>query len=273
VGGEKLAWHGRYHAHGSDEYEFHYFIEGNGAFLANRARHALEPGILMLSRPREFHSILPEAVSRPITYYAVLFEPEPGSAADAEALRLLERPADAAAGENGRQPSGPAPGAPRALEPRDRFLFEELHRLSRLEDEGGRRAASYQLLSLIHRWYGHRKTEIPGERSRGDRTERALAFMATSLRDKLGMDELAARLDLSEEHFIRVFHAELGMTPFQYYTRLKVEAASGLLTGTRMAVNSISEHFGFENPFHFSRVFRKCTGLSPTEYRRTYSQG
>lgn len=215
----------------------------------------------MLTRPREFHSILPEAVSRPITYYAVLFEPEYGSAAaataDAEALRLLERPID----------------TPRILEPRDRFLFEELHRLSRLEDEGGRRAASYQLLSLIHRWYGHRKSEVPADRARGDRTERALAIMAASLRDKLGMDELSARLDLSEEHFIRIFHAELGMTPFQYYTRLKVEAASGLLTGTRMPILSISEHFGFENPFHFSRVFKKCTGLSPTEYRRTYSQG
>jgi AraC-like DNA-binding protein len=261
VGGEKLAWHGRYHAHGAAEYEFHYFIEGQGAFLANRTRIALEPGKLTLTRPREFHSILPEAVSRPITYYAVLFEPEEGSADDAEALSLLER---AAAGRNAL--------APRGLEGRDRFLFEELHRLSRGEHEGGRRAASYPLLSLIYRWFGDRPADEGAAAPRNEHTEKALALMGRALRDKLGMEDLAAKLGLSEEHFIRVFRAELGMTPFQYYTRLKIEAACGLLTGGSIPVGTVAEHFGFENQFHFARVFKKCTGLSPTEYRRTYAR-
>lgn len=260
VGGEKLAWHGRYHAHGAKEYEFHYFIEGQGAFLANRTRLALEPGKLTLTRPREFHSILPEAVSRPITYYAVLFEPEEGSSDDAEALNLLELAA-----------TGKKALAPRGLEGRDRFLFEELHRLSRADDESGRRAASYQLLSLIYRWFGDRAAgEIEGP-PRNEHTEKALSLMARALRDKLGMEDLAAKLGLSEEHFIRLFRAELGMTPFQYYTRLKIEAACGLLTGGTLQVGGVAEYFGFENQFHFARVFKKCTGLSPTEYRRTYA--
>lgn len=254
VGGEKLAWHGRYHAHGVREYEFHCFLEGQGSFLSNRARLALEPGKLTLTRPREFHSILPEALAKPITYYAVLFEPEEDAADDAEALALLE-----------------ADAGPRSLDPRDRFLFEELHRLARTTDPGGRRAASFQLLSLIHRWYGRDAGERAETPAAGERTEKALAIMQGSLREKLGMEELAARIGFSEEHFIRLFRAELGMTPFQYYTRLKIEAACGLLTGGRMAVGSIAGYFGFENQFHFARVFRKCTGLSPTEYRRVYS--
>lgn len=253
VGGEKLAWHGRYHAHGAGEYEFHFFVEGQGSFLSSRTRLRLEAGRLTLTRPREFHSILPEAIERPITYYAVLFEPEPDSRDDEAALALLE--------------GGPPP---RHLEARDRFLFEELHRLSRAEDEGGRRAASFQLLSLIHRWYGARAAGAAERGPRKDHTDRALVLMQGALRGKLGMEELAAKLDLSEEHFIRSFRAELGMTPFQYYTRLKIEAACGLLAGGRMAVGAIAEHFAFENQFHFTRVFKKCTGLSPSDYRRIY---
>lgn len=259
VGGEKLAWHGRYHAHSPGEYEFHYFLEGSGAFLSNRARLALEPGILLLTRSREFHSILPEAVSRPITYYAVLFEAEIDSDEDAEALGLLETAATEGA-------------SPRVLDPRDRFLFEELHRLFRVENENLRRAASYQLLSLIYRWYGRREGGLPRPVARNEHVEKALSLMARSLREKLGMDDLSDRLGLSEEHFIRIFRGELGMTPFQYYSRLKVEAASGLLMSTRLSIGEVSEYFGFENPFHFSRVFRKCTGLSPGEYRKAYVQ-
>lgn len=262
VGGEKLSWHGRYHAHGASEYEFHYFTEGQGGFLSNRARMAIEGGRLFLTRPREFHSILPEAVSRPITYYAVLFEPEEGSAEDAAALGLLDREIEGA--DRGA-------AAPRILDARDRFLFEELHRLSRAEDDFGKRAASYQLLSLIYRWYGHREGEASAPSPRTDYTEKALAIMSRSLRDKLGMEDLSAKLGLSEEHFIRVFRTELGMSPFQYYTRLKIEAASGLLTSGTLAVGAVADYFGFENQFHFARVFKKCTGLSPTEYRSTYS--
>ena len=262
VGGEKLTWHGRYHAHGAEEYEFHYFIEGQGSFLSNRTRMALEGGRLFLTRPREFHSILPEAVSRPITYYAVLFEPEMGSDEDAAALSLLEC--------EGAQAERTA-ATPRILDARDRFLFEELHRLSRAPDESGKRAASYQLLSLIYRWYGRHDAAAAATSVRTEYTEKALALMSRALREKLGMEGLAAKLGLSEEHFIRLFRAELGMPPFQYYTRLKIEAASGLLTGSNLSVGKVAEYFGFENQFHFARVFKKCTGLSPTEYRRTYA--
>lgn len=259
VGGERLAWHGRYHAHGQNEYELHFFLEGQGRFLSNRTKFSVEGGKLFLSKPREFHSILPEAVARPISYYAVLFETEEGQSSDEEAAALLENA---------------AASTPRALnlEPRDRFFFEELHRLAHLTDEGGRRAASYQLLSLLHRWFGRRDQTDATPPIRNEHVERALALMARSVREKQGTAELAEKLHLSEEHFIRLFRESMGMTPFQYFTRLKAEAASGLLMSTRMSVGEVSDYFGFENPFHFSRVFKKCTGLSPAAYRKAYVQ-
>jgi transcriptional regulator GlxA family with amidase domain len=100
--------------------------------------------------------------------------------------------------------------------------------------------------------------------------ERALAFMEQSIRQKFQVGILADRLGLSEEHFIRLFHKKLGISPFQYFTRLKIEAASSFLVDTNLKIQDVADHFAFENPFHFSRIFKKCTGLSPLEYRRTF---
>jgi AraC-like DNA-binding protein len=261
VGGDRLAWHGRYHTHDAGEYEIHLFLEGDGGILLNRARYTIEGNRLFLVKPREFHSILPDAVRRPISYYAVLFRPDPQFEADREVLSLLE-------GLN----SGPCACRCRTAESRERFLLKELHQLS--GDKAHPNAGAYLLMSLLYRWYGNDFAVEPKARKdgpeRNEHIERALLFMGKASREKLSVDALAGKLGLSSEHFIRLFHQKLGMSPLQYFMRLKIEGASAVLVDTNLKIRAVAEHFGFENPFHFSRIFKKCTGLSPLEYRRTY---
>jgi AraC-like DNA-binding protein len=261
VGGDKLSWHGRYHTHEPKEYEVHLFLEGNGIFLLNRTKHIIEGNRLFLTKPREFHSILPDAVRRPISYYAILFEPETENTADQELVTLI----------NNRD-SSPCPVI--SIEFRERFLIEELYHLA--GDAGCSRAAEYMLVSLLYRWYGENRNRgtVAGE-ARNDRSEyveRALGLMEKSVREKIKVESLAGKLGLSEEHFIRLFHRKLGMSPLQYFTRLRIEAASSFLVDTNLRVGAVADHFGFENPFHFSRIFKKCTGLSPLEYRQIFAR-
>lgn len=272
VGGDRLSWHGRYHTHGPNDYEFHIFLEGQGAFLLNRTRYRIEGNHLFLTRPREFHSILPEALEKPISYYAFLFEIDPSTVQDQKALGLIQRI------EQSQQKGI-------FMEGRSRFLLEELYFLSRSKEQSKGKAAEYLLLSLIYQWYGQADTNSDRDnlnnseqikpaplQKRNEHVERALQYMEKSIQQKMSTRDLAEEIGLSEEHFIRLFRKALGMSPFQYFTRLKVEAASAYLVESFIPIKIISDYFGFENPFHFSRVFKKCTGLSPQQYRKTYTQ-
>ncbi|QQO10977.1 AraC family transcriptional regulator [Breznakiella homolactica] len=260
VGGGASSWHGRYHIHEPGEYEVHLFLEGEGAFLLNRSRYLIEKNRLFLTRPREFHAILPDAVKRPISYYAILFEPDSETADDQTLVSLIQR-------------GNPRNRVVAPIESRERFLIEELYRLSRDTDQARQKPAEYLLLSLLHRWFtDSRETDkSPGRHEPNEHVESSLRLMQQSLRQKLSVGDMAGNLGLSEEYFIRLFHKELGMSPFQYFTRLKIEAASSFLVDSNRTVGSVADYFGFENPFHFSRIFKKCTGLAPQEYRRTFS--
>lgn len=262
-GGNRLSWHGRYHAHGAQEYEIHFFLEGNGSFLCNRTRYPVSSGRLYLSGPREFHSILPETVSVPMTYYAILFSVNASSDSSDAPLHTALNSCLA-----NRQ-------TVLSINTNFRFQFEDLLQMSRSSDVSLQNSARHLLSSFLYRWFG--RGELSGSTvSRIGinqiHVEKALSIMQKMVRENSSIEEIAWKIGISEEHFIRVFREEVRMTPYQYFTRLKVEGASGMLMSTDKLIGEISSWFGFENQFHFSRIFKKCTGMSPSEYRKTYLQ-
>lgn len=265
AGGEQLSWHGRYHAHDVDEYEIHFFLEGQGSFLCNSSRRVISGGKVFLTGPKEFHSILPDAVSVPITYFAVLFSFSQNDPPDL--ILHLEHCL-----EQGKQVF--------PVDSKFRFQFEELLEMSRSNDAALKESAVYLLISLLYRFFGRPSGDVSDSsiesaasgKGYNIHTEKALLIMQRSVRENMKISGIAQKLGLSEEHFIRLFRKDMRMTPHQYFLRLKIEGASGLLMSSDKTVGEISDYFGFENQFHFSRMFKKCTGLSPIRYRSTYLQ-
>jgi len=256
---DRLSWHGRYHAHTALEFEIHFFLEGSGSFLCNQTKYPISGGRLFLTGPREFHSIVPEAVSSPLTYYAVLFSFDESE----EALLSILRSSLAS-----RQ-------TVLSIDQNFRFQFEDLLQMAKSPDSALVESALHLLTSFLYRWFGRQGTaQVAPAQKQNNRmhTEKALAMMKKSVRENVRVEDFARKLGLSDEHFIRIFGDEVHMTPHQYFIRLKVEGASGLLISTDKPIGEISAWFGFENQFHFSRVFRKCTGMSPAAYRQTYLQ-
>ena len=87
-----------------------------------------------------------------------------------------------------------------------------------------------------------------------------------------GVDELADRLSVTKSHLVRAFHAALGVTPGQYLTDTRIEAARQLLTRGH-SLEVVATLCGFSGANYFCKVFKKETGMTPAAFRRAAQTG
>ncbi|MBL8991964.1 MAG: helix-turn-helix domain-containing protein [Spirochaetia bacterium] len=83
------------------------------------------------------------------------------------------------------------------------------------------------------------------------------------------IQEALLRTGLSETGAHKVFKKATGISPLQYLIDLRIQEGRRLLEITDLSVREIAGHSGFADPFHFSRAFRKKTGLSPAQFRES----
>ncbi|MGH8446903.1 MAG: helix-turn-helix domain-containing protein [Solimonas sp.] len=98
--------------------------------------------------------------------------------------------------------------------------------------------------------------------------QRALELIDARLADKLALDELAQLLDLSVATFCRRFKRTVGLPPYQYVLRTRIERAKSRLAKRECSVSEVAQSLGFYDQSQFSNAFRRFVGLSPREYRR-----
>ncbi|HCA84958.1 MAG TPA: hypothetical protein DEQ61_05365, partial [Streptomyces sp.] len=95
----------------------------------------------------------------------------------------------------------------------------------------------------------------------------ALAYIEQHYRHPLSRWQLAQAAGVSENHLGRLFHRELGLTLWDYLTRLRIQRAKERLRQSDDSVQAVARAVGFHDRAYFSRVFRKVTGVAPHVYR------
>jgi AraC family transcriptional regulator len=98
--------------------------------------------------------------------------------------------------------------------------------------------------------------------------ERAVAVMRSRYHERLSVAELAAEAFFSPFHFSRVFRRELGVSPVQYLTAVRLFEAKRLLQGTALNVADIACRVGYVGIGTFTTRFTSLVGVSPGHYRR-----
>lgn len=99
--------------------------------------------------------------------------------------------------------------------------------------------------------------------------QEAAERMNERFHESISMSDLAAERGCSLGHFQRQFKASAGITPLAYLNALRIKKAVFYLENTEFPVNQIGRLCGFENPYYFSRAFKKAMGVSPIHCRRS----
>ncbi|MBQ9859210.1 MAG: helix-turn-helix transcriptional regulator [Clostridia bacterium] len=92
-------------------------------------------------------------------------------------------------------------------------------------------------------------------------------YLEERVYESISLDELVAEFHFSKTHLSHTFKAYSGQTILTYYNNLKVEEAKQLILNTDMNFSQISNQLNFSSLHYFSRLFKKHTGMSPSEYQ------
>lgn len=98
-------------------------------------------------------------------------------------------------------------------------------------------------------------------------TQSALTYIESHYKEKFSLQTMAGELFVNGSYLLRVFKKYTGYTPLAYHNHVRCEQAKKLLSSTNASISDIGETVGFVSLAHFSHIFRKIEGCTPSEYK------
>ena len=99
------------------------------------------------------------------------------------------------------------------------------------------------------------------------RLRRVTQYIEDNLHRGLRLAELSAHVHMSPYHFARLFKRSTGTPPHQFVLRRRIDRATTLLTTGELSIGEVARLVGFQTTSHFTTVFRRITGATPSAYR------
>ncbi|MDD9265895.1 helix-turn-helix domain-containing protein [Paenibacillus sp. GCM10023248] len=117
-------------------------------------------------------------------------------------------------------------------------------------------------ISLLEAYY-------QGPSTRGHSFDWITSYFSHHLREPISLEDMAARANLSVSRFSIMFKQRYGISPHQYLINMRVNHAKELLTNTELSQEMIADYCGFADLHHFAKTFKKRTGHTPGEHRKS----
>lgn len=264
------------------DYEFVYIMDGEAVVTIEEKVYNAGPGELYIFRPGVRHSMKAAdcRILRQPHIHFDLYRLE-----DSEEVKVCYRPMEKIKAEEVKYFRKDVNTGAMVIFP-DRVILKNRNAAERLffqliremEQPDGysplkSKAIFIELLILILR-------EIYGSDGDGDEFSPLNSEKINTVREyirlhynsRLTLDQLARMSNISKSHLLRIFKTICKTSPIQYQTQLKINKAKEMIAGLHNNYSEIAEYLGFLNVQHFSKVFKKHTGLSPSQYREKINE-
>lgn len=252
------------------EYELHHVVSGTMNVWVGDRTYEVAPGSTFLTQPDQLHGGV-DATLQPGEWYwlRLRFPPSdrPLPELSLTTTRKLKR------GLAAINKPVPARAALRWRDCFDRLLRE--HRQPTTHSPLMSRLILHEMIVTLCR-DAEAMDAAPGAAPGDDeflspQIRRAVEWIDKNLAEQLpSIDDIALQVGLSESHFRRRFHEETGFSPVEYVTRQRVLRAKQLLRDKSLSITRLAFELGFQSSGYFTQVFRKLTGMTPSEYRNRY---
>jgi AraC-like DNA-binding protein len=223
--------------------------DGEGSLTLRGRRFELHPGSLFAYGPGIVHQIQTDP-RKPLLKYFVNF-------AGRGAAQWLRGAGLAAGGISEVYP-------PREIQP----LFDELIR----NGQRGTRSAPElcrQLLVCLGLKLREARAPLKSADSHAFATfQRCRNFMQENFLRLRTLEQTARECRVDTAYLCRLFKRFEQQSPYQFLTRLKMNAAAERLQAPDALIKSLAADLGFANPYHFSRVFKSVFSVAPEEFRK-----
>ncbi|TAM96017.1 MAG: AraC family transcriptional regulator [Chitinophagaceae bacterium] len=251
----KALYHNRERQHGCNQFILIYCIHGEGWFSIHRKTYKLKANHFF---------ILPENVAHkygsdpgnPWTIYWVHFTGE--MAADYSHYLM---------GKRSLTPKIVVPSNERNV------LFEEIvHYASMINNNDAVIYANNCLYNYLASFKNEIFSRSDSGRKQTSTIDACIEMMKQNLDKNLNLYEISQMMKLSISHLSALFKEKVHDSPYNYYIFLKVQRACYLLWNTQMNIKTIAVQLGYDDPYHFSRIFKNMMGVSPKHFRQRDSQ-
>lgn len=129
-------------------------------------------------------------------------------------------------------------------------------------------AAQFELTNIKH-LLGLKRKKLSAKKELFRRVLKGKLIIESSTGTTINFAQVAGQCYLSEFTFFHAFKQAFGLAPYRYFIQLTMRRAEELLCQSRYSITEIAEILGFSDLFAFSKAFKKETGLSPAEFKKS----
>ncbi|KAB3531117.1 response regulator transcription factor [Alkaliphilus serpentinus] len=137
-----------------------------------------------------------------------------------------------------------------------------LHLILEIEDLQELKLAYINYLkNTVRRLDEYRKRELRGL------IAKAIKYIDDHYKQNISLDDVAKEINMSYHYFSKFFKDSTGKNFVDYLTELRIEKSKQILRDSSINIKEVCFEVGYNDPNYFSKIFKKITGITPTDYR------